>query len=106
MVIDDLVAPSQYAFIPRRVINDNILLSHELVKGYSRKHISPRCMIKVDLQKAYDSIEWCAIEQLLKPLGFPARFVHWVMVCLYTVNYSVNINGELSKNFKARKGLR
>lgn len=54
-----------------RSISRNIILSHKLVKGYARKNISPRCMIKVDLQKAHDSIEWCAVEQILKGLGDP-----------------------------------
>lgn len=42
-------------------IGDNLLLATELIKGYSHKHISPRCMIKVDLRKAYDSIEWSSL---------------------------------------------
>lgn len=36
---------------------DNILLATELIKGYGTKSISPRCMIKIDLKKACDSIE-------------------------------------------------
>lgn len=48
--IDDIVGATQSTFIPGSVISDKILLSHELFKGYTRKHISPR-MIKVDIQK-------------------------------------------------------
>lgn len=55
-VLEKLIGPCQYVFLPGRIISDNILLSHELIKGYSKKHISPRYMMKVDLQKAYDSI--------------------------------------------------
>lgn len=57
VVMDDLVDNSQSAFVPGRVITDNIILSHELIKGYGRKELSPRCMMKLDMQKAYDSIE-------------------------------------------------
>lgn len=38
--------------------SEPILLASELIKCYSRKNSSPRCMIKVDLKKAYDSLEW------------------------------------------------
>ncbi|XP_056688217.1 uncharacterized protein [Spinacia oleracea] len=38
-------------------IADNILLATGLIKGYTRTHVSPRCLLKVDLRKAYDSIE-------------------------------------------------
>nr|XP_016489984.1 PREDICTED: uncharacterized protein LOC107809777 [Nicotiana tabacum] len=86
-VIDEIVGHSQSAFIPGRLISDNIILSHELVKGYTRKHISPRCMIKVDLQKAYDSVEWYFIEQMLKELGFPGK-----MVCLGTLKDEPEFN--------------
>lgn len=73
-VMGDLVGKSQSAFVKGRVIFDNILLSHELVKGYGRNHISPRCMLKIDLQKAYDSVEWPFIKHLLLELGFPDQF--------------------------------
>ncbi|WMV08965.1 hypothetical protein MTR67_002350 [Solanum verrucosum] len=45
-----------------RLLSDNIVLGHELVKGYSMRGISPRCMLKIDLQKAYDSVERVYLE--------------------------------------------
>ncbi|XP_075076044.1 uncharacterized protein LOC142162893 [Nicotiana tabacum] len=54
----DLIGNCQIAFVPGRMITDNIIMSHELVKGYGRKNISPRCMLKIDMQKVYDSVEW------------------------------------------------
>ncbi|KAL4581753.1 hypothetical protein LXL04_006281 [Taraxacum kok-saghyz] len=53
-----LVDVNQSAFIPGRVITDNILLSQELMKGYTCAHGSPRCALKVDIQKAYDTVNW------------------------------------------------
>ena len=46
-VIGEVINTSQAGFIPKN-----------LIKGYTRKHVSPRCTIKIDLKKAYDSIEW------------------------------------------------
>ncbi|XP_070035531.1 uncharacterized protein [Nicotiana tomentosiformis] len=56
-VMDSLVDQSQSAFVPRRLITDNIILSHELGKGYGRKGITSRCMLKINMRKAYDSVE-------------------------------------------------
>ena len=56
-VIQSIICDSQAGFIPRRKISDSILLAHEMVKAYTRKHLSPRSMLKIDLQKAYDSVE-------------------------------------------------
>nr|XP_009622587.1 uncharacterized protein LOC104113968 [Nicotiana tomentosiformis] len=50
-VISTVISNSQAGFIPGRKLADNVILAHELVKAYSRKHASPRCMIKIDLQK-------------------------------------------------------
>lgn len=54
-MISLVVDVSNSAFIPRRTIQDNILMEQELVKGYGREHISPRYLIQMDLQKAYDT---------------------------------------------------
>ncbi|XP_075085042.1 uncharacterized protein LOC107815716 [Nicotiana tabacum] len=62
-LMPELVNNSQSVFVLGTVITDNIILGHELVKGYGRKGISPRCMLKIDMQKAYDSVEWVFIEQ-------------------------------------------
>ncbi|XP_019252821.1 PREDICTED: uncharacterized protein LOC109231629 [Nicotiana attenuata] len=105
-VMDGLVDKSQSAFVPGRLISDNIILSHELVKGYGRKGISPRCMLKIDMKKAYDSVEWGYLEQVLTHLQLPGRFVQWIMSCVTTVSYSIMINGQPTKPFHAKKGLR
>lgn len=105
-VMDFLVDPCQAAFVSGRMLNDNVILSHELVKGYGRKGISPRCMFKVDMQKAYDSIEWHFLEKVLKGMQFPASFITWIMQCVKTVTYSIQINGTPSPAFKAKRGVR
>ena len=78
-VMSDIICESQAGFIPGRKIADNIILAHEMVKAYTRKNISPRSMMKIDLQKAYDSVEWSFLEQVMGGLGFPDMFIQWVM---------------------------
>lgn len=56
-VIGEVINQSQSGFILGRHIADNIILATELIRGYGRAHISPRCVIKVDIRKAYDSVE-------------------------------------------------
>lgn len=57
LVVDSIMGPSQLAFIEGRKILDNVIITHELVKGYTQKGVSPRCCIKVDIRKAYDSVK-------------------------------------------------
>ncbi|XP_074313788.1 uncharacterized protein LOC141648981 [Silene latifolia] len=58
LILPDIISPSQSAFIKGRGIGGNILLCQDLVKMYKRKACSPRIMMKIDLQKAYDYVEW------------------------------------------------
>ncbi|KAL6505387.1 hypothetical protein OROGR_025204 [Orobanche gracilis] len=103
-VMQYLTGDEQAAFVPGRYIHDNTILAQEIIKGYGRQHISARCMVKMDLQKAYDSIQWNFVEHLLRTLGFPAIFVQWIIVCLNTVSYQINVNGQLTEPFKGGKG--
>ncbi|XP_070050304.1 uncharacterized protein [Nicotiana tomentosiformis] len=105
-VMDSLVDQSQSVFVPRRLITDNIILSHELVKGYGRKGITPRCMLKIDMRKVYDYIEWQYIKQILNYLQFPTCFVKCILRCVQSVSYSIILNGNLVTPFQAKKGLR
>lgn len=70
-VTPKLVSLAQSDFVSGRQILDSILLASELVKAYSYHHVSSRCMIKINLRKAYDYVEWPFVEHMLSSLGFP-----------------------------------
>lgn len=53
-------------------------------------------MIKIDIQKAYDYVEWPFLKYLMLGMGFPYQFVQWIMACLSSVTYTFNVNGELT----------
>ena len=55
-VLPTIIDPSQAAFIPGRELLYNVLISQDLARGYQRQHITPRCLLKIDLQKAFDSV--------------------------------------------------
>lgn len=74
-VTGNIVHCAQAGFIPGRSIADNILLASELSKGYSRSNSYPRYLIKVDLIKVYDSLEWPFLKVMLYELGFPVKFI-------------------------------
>ena len=63
-------------------------------------------MLQMDLQKAYDTVEWGSLEVIMCELGIPEQFVRWTMCCVTTVSYKYSINAIPSKILKARSGLR
>ncbi|XP_074318562.1 uncharacterized protein LOC141655376 [Silene latifolia] len=68
--------------------------------------VSPRCMFKLDLQKAYDTIEWQFVDQMLQALNFPDHFRKLIMLCITTPSYTLNLNGSQFGFFKGKRGLR
>ncbi|XP_050222570.1 uncharacterized protein LOC126672659 [Mercurialis annua] len=104
--LDYLVSRSQSAFVPDRRISDNILLAHELVHNYHKAKGRGDCAMKIDLRKAYDSIHWDGIEEVLLGLRFPEKFIKWIMVCVRTPTFSVMINGKPEGYFQGACGVR
>ena len=101
-----LISNNQSAFVVGRSIADNVLLVQELVRGYTRKTLSLRCVIKVDLQKAFDSLNWEFILEVLSIVKFPEQFIGWIKSCITTSKFSISLNGGLVGYFKRARGIR
>ncbi|KAL0305174.1 UNVERIFIED_CONTAM: putative ribonuclease H protein [Sesamum calycinum] len=88
LVLDEMISPSQNAFVPGRSIGDNILLAQEMFTGYNRQGLPKRCALKVDLRKAYDTVEWDFLIAALQLFGFPDIFIGWIEECVTTPMFS------------------
>nr|GEZ48575.1 hypothetical protein [Tanacetum cinerariifolium] len=66
----------------------------------------PRCTFKVDIQKAYDTVDWQFLRAALFGFGFHDRMIAWIMECVSTTSFSISINGSLHGFFKRKRGLR
>ncbi|GJU89779.1 hypothetical protein Tco_1302202 [Tanacetum coccineum] len=101
-----LVSLNQSAFIPGRRISDNILLTQELMHNYHLDRGPARCAFKVDIQKAYDTVDWDFLKEVLIGFGFHTRMIGWIMECVTSTSFSISINGGLYGYFKGKRGLR
>ncbi|GJW77266.1 protein LAZ1 [Tanacetum coccineum] len=104
--IKDVVSDNQSAFIPERRISDNILVTRELMHNYHNHRIPPRCAFKIDIQKAYDTVDWAFLENILGWFGFPNAMIRWIMACVSSTSFSLCINGNIHGYFKGKWGLR
>lgn len=105
-VLPSIIDQAQSAFLKGRSIADNVLLMQELVRGYHRDGGFPRCAIKIDLMKAYDSVDWTFLFDCMICMDFPPLFVRWVRECVCSAKYSVILNGSMEGYFPGRRGLR
>lgn len=106
MCLKDIISPNQSAFVPGRSIADNILLTQEIMHNYHLDRGVPRCALKVDIQKAYDTVDWDFLRRILMGFGFHTRMIGWIMECVTTTSFSISINGSLHGYFKGNRGLR
>ncbi|KAL0326477.1 UNVERIFIED_CONTAM: hypothetical protein Sangu_1725700 [Sesamum angustifolium] len=69
-ILDRIISPSQSAFVPGRLISDNILLAFELNHFLNSKSRGEQgwMALKLDVSKAYDKVEWSFLEQKLSAL--------------------------------------
>ncbi|KAJ0479479.1 putative RNA-directed DNA polymerase [Helianthus annuus] len=80
--------------------------SVELMHNYHRNIGPPRCAFKVDIQKAYDTVDWSFLKHVLSGFGVHSKMIHWIMMCVSTPTYSICVNGETHGYFKGKRGLR
>lgn len=65
-----------------------------------------RCAVKVDIQKAYDTVDWRFLKTILQEFGFHPTMVLWIMTCVATSSFSLTINGGLYGFFAGKRRLR
>ncbi|GJV18760.1 RNA-directed DNA polymerase, eukaryota, reverse transcriptase zinc-binding domain protein [Tanacetum coccineum] len=82
------------------------MLAQELFKGYDKKMGPKRVDVKVDIQKAYDIVNWQFLESILNGFGLHYKMVQWIMRCVLTSSFSICINGQSCGYFKGGRGLR
>nr|XP_043639204.1 uncharacterized protein LOC122610272 [Erigeron canadensis] len=94
------------AFVPGRRIFYNIQLTQNLMHNYYLDRGTSRCAFKVDIQKAYDTVDWRVLKRILIEFGFHPHMIHWIMMCVATPSFSLSINGSLHGFFAGKRGLR
>ncbi|XP_048592235.1 uncharacterized protein LOC125576362 [Brassica napus] len=106
IIFPDAIEPNQSAFITGRLLLENVLLASELVNGYHKSAATQRSAIKFDISKAFDTVKWSFITSVLKAMGLPVQFVHWIGLCISTAAFSISVNGSLEGFFTSARGIR
>lgn len=80
-VLQDIISENQSAFVPKRAIHDNVLITHEALHYLKTSGAKKRCYmaVKTDMSKAYDRIEWEFIRLVIQAMGFHQTWIQWIM---------------------------
>ena len=104
-VLDDLIDPAQSGIIRGPNIHDSVATSHEVIFR-SKIDGDEGFLLKLDFEKAYDSVLWDSVMEALKVKGFGQRWIDWIRTCMCTGKSRVLLNGHLGKEFRYCRGLR
>ena len=104
-VLPSIINDSQMAFVEGRQILDAILTASEAVDEWSlrgRKGV----LLKLDLEKAYDKVDWSFLDMAMKLKGFGKRWRKWIWGCLSTTNFSIIVNSRPRGKIIAKRDIR
>lgn len=91
-----LFSEEQSAFVPGRNISDNVLVAFELIHFMKRKtsESEGNVALKLDISKAYDRVSWSYLKNRMLFMGFSSRWIHWMLMCVTYVSYSISFQGS------------
>ena len=106
-MLSNLASPYQTAFVPSHKGVDNVVLVQELIHSMSKKKGRGGLVaIKIDLEKAYDRLEWSFIRDTLSLFKFPSQLISLIMSCVSTSSISVLFNSGALEPFLPLRGIR
>ncbi|GJV52789.1 RNA-directed DNA polymerase, eukaryota [Tanacetum coccineum] len=104
-VLDGLVNEVQSAFVTDRQILDGPFMLNEIVQ-WCKKRNKQAMIFKVDFEKAFDSVRWDFLEDIMRKFGFGDKWCMWIRSCLRSSRGSVIVNGSPTEEFQFYRGLK
>ncbi|GJU65921.1 RNA-directed DNA polymerase, eukaryota [Tanacetum coccineum] len=104
-VLGDLVNEVQSAFVADRQILDGPFILDEVLQWCRRKK-KYALIFKVDFEKAFDSVRWDFVDDVLNKFGFGERWRTWIQSCLRSSRGSILVNGSPTEEFQFFRGLK
>lgn len=104
-VMASIISNSRSAFLKGRNLVDGVVVINEVV-DLAKKPKRECLILKVDFEKAYDSVDWGFLEYMMKRVGMCDTWILWMKVCVFGGNMSILINGSPVKEICIQRGLK
>jgi hypothetical protein len=102
-----LISPYQTGFIQGRCIHENIVVAQEMIHSMNRTTGKVGYfVIKVDLTKAYDMLDWCFVMKVLNEIKLPDSIINIIYHAVTSVRTNVKWNGDRANYFRPQRGIR
>ena len=106
-ILPSIISDTQSAFVHRRLITDNVLMAFETMHHISQNNGGKvgEMTLKLDMNKAYDMVDWVWLEKVMEKLGFADWMRDLIMRRVATVTYSIKINGTPRGHIIPSRGI-
>ncbi|VFQ68928.1 unnamed protein product [Cuscuta campestris] len=105
-LIPNLISIEQSAYQKGKGVEDHVLMASEMVHSLDRKCDGGNVIIKLDMAKAFDKIEWSFLKGVLNRYGFSPRVQNLLLANLEATYISILINGSPTGYFKMKRGVK
>ncbi|XP_021980146.1 uncharacterized protein LOC110876277 [Helianthus annuus] len=100
-----LISEEKSIFLPDRSIMDMPFILNEVVPWLKRAK-KTGMVFKVDIEKAYHTLNWEFLNSIMAEMKFPLKWRSWIMVTVSTARASLLVNGSQTQDFSCFMGLR
>jgi hypothetical protein len=103
--LDHLISINQASFIRKRCIHDNFVFVQQVIRQLHKKK-DTTLFIKLDIAKAFDSVNWPFLIQVMTHLGLGQRWRDWITTLWNTSSSSFLVNGVPGNRIIHCRGVR
>lgn len=106
LFLPNIISPNQTSFIAGQNATNNAIDLQEVVHSMNHMAGKKRFMVvKLDLAKAYEKMEWSFVHDSLERLRFPQHIIDVIHACMSTAAFRINWQGRTSQQFSSSRGL-
>ncbi|KAK3220321.1 hypothetical protein Dsin_014291 [Dipteronia sinensis] len=103
--MDSIIGETQMAFVTNRQISNSLVIAEEIINKW-KGDMERGLIVKLDFEKAYDSVDCNFLDNMMAGMGFGARWRGWIKECVSSTLLSVLVNGRPTSQFGMERGLR
>ncbi|RVW65308.1 Transposon TX1 uncharacterized 149 kDa protein [Vitis vinifera] len=104
-VVGNVVSKAQGDFVEGRQILNAVLIANETIDSVLKNNENG-IICKLDIEKAYDNVDWYFLLTVVQKMGFKEKWIGWIKWCISTTSFSVLVNETSTGFFQSLRGLR
>jgi hypothetical protein len=94
VITSRIISMEQRGFIRDRNISDCVILASKAINSIDKRQYGGNIALKVDISKAFDTLDWNFLIMVLNNFGFSSTLINWILAILQSARLSILVNGK------------